>query len=640
MHASLVRAAFAAVMATAVDACSSVSGGGVAGNREAGSDGTTATPGDEPDHDTGSEVDASDVAFAGLSDAANKPTPDVEQTLTQAGAEGGTDAWLGEASPDVGSEIPLPIDAGLDVSVDGGGAPFDAAAELGCDEQVVAAWRSSPPSVGLASTSAAASYDSVIGGLMKAYAVPGGAVAVVRNGKLVFAKGYGWADQTELLFAHPDSVFRIASLSKQITSTAILTLVQQGVAHLTDTPLTMLGIAPISGQQQNGSLASITVSDLLHHTGGWNRDLTFDPMFDSQTISSAESMAGPADCNHVIEYMMSQPLTYSPGTTYYYSNFGYCVLGAYIEKITATPYATWVQNNILALVGTTRMQQGHTLQAQAADGEVTYYDYPGAGLAASVFPTGPQEVPWPYGGFYLEAMAAHGAWIASPVDLLRFQTRLDGRGGTALLTTASLAEMLANPDVPWGTTSGGVTPASASAWYGYGWMVNSAGNWWHTGSLPGAATEQVHAANGFGWSAFFNTRPSNADGFATDLDNDLWTAFDGTGDWLDVDLFGQYGAYTGWMDASDYRSYLTAQEAAGNYPSRVEGQDQAGTNLFRAVFAPFVGGAWETHNNLDCLTFQADTTRLSSQGYVYASLQSFVGASGERVYQATWVKMQ
>ncbi len=82
---------------------------------------------------------------------------------------------------------------------------------------------------------------------MAVYGIPGGAVAVVENGQLVLAMGYGWADQDKVLFAHPDSVFRIASLSKQITSAAVLMLVQQGVASLSDTPFTMLGIAPLAG---------------------------------------------------------------------------------------------------------------------------------------------------------------------------------------------------------------------------------------------------------------------------------------------------------------------------------------------------------------------------------------------------------
>ncbi len=575
-------------------------------------------------------------------DAADAPGDADDAGDEDSGEDAAVDAYV-DAAPDSGSldsghgDAP-PLDARMDAPVD---APVDAAAELACDEALVAAWQAKPPSVGLASTSAASTYGAVFGELMAVYGIPGGAVAVVENGQLVLAMGYGWADQDKVLFAHPDSVFRIASLSKQITSAAVLMLVQQGVASLSDTPFTMLGIAPLAGKVEDAVLPEITVNDLLHHTGGWNSQSTFDPMFDSQNIDKAEGMTEPPDCDQILAFMMSDAPTYAPGTTYAYSNFGYCVLGAYIEKITGMTYPDWVAANILAPLGYTRIQQGHTLQAEAADGEVTYYDYPGDGLAPSVFPTGPAEVPWQYGGFYIEAMAAHGAWISSPVDLLRFQVALDGRGGgAALLTPDSISEMVANPFVPWATSTGGTTPASSTDWYGDGWLVNSAGNWWHMGNVPGTATEQVHAANGWGWAAFFNTRPENENQFLTELDDDLWTAFNGTSSWLTVDLFNQYGEYTAWMTAAEYDATFATEQSAGNYPSRVEGQNQAGTNMFRGVFAPFEGAAWQSRAGLDCLTFQSEAASLESEGYAYASLQSFVAENGRRVYQATWVEMQ
>jgi hypothetical protein len=101
-----------------------------------------------------------------------------------------------------------------------------------------------------------------------------------------------------------------------------------------------------------------------------------------------------------------------------------------------------------------------------------------------------------------------------------------------------------------------------------GWAINSAGIWWHNGSLPGTQTEQVHAENGFGFAAFFNTRPSNSDGFGSDLDNALWKAFNAVGpsNFGSVDLFDQYGAYTDWMSGVAYQSKFNSEQAAGKYP--------------------------------------------------------------------------
>ena len=72
------------------------------------------------------------------------------------------------------------------------------------------------------------SYDQVIPDLMRKYAIPGGAVAVVRDGKLIYARGFGYADVENKTPVQPDALFRIASVSKPITSAAIMKLVEEG----------------------------------------------------------------------------------------------------------------------------------------------------------------------------------------------------------------------------------------------------------------------------------------------------------------------------------------------------------------------------------------------------------------------------
>ena len=521
-------------------------------------------------------------------------------------------------------------------------------AESSCDKGVISGWHSTAPAVGLGSTSSTTSYDSVITSLMKKYQVPGGAVAVINNGKLVLARGYGLSDSGNTLIAHPDSLFRIASLSKQITSAAVLTLVQNGKLSLTDKPFPLLGFTPDPSKPETKALANITIQDLLQHTGGWSRETGCtncstegDPMFESETIAAAQGIPSPPNCDHIIRYMLSQPVYWTPGKVYDYSNFGYCVLGAVIEKVTGKSYANYAATSVLAPSGATGIVQGRTIWA--ADREVVYYDYPGSGSGQDVFATGLPAYTNPYGNFYLEAMAAHGAWVASPVDLLRFQAALDGRsGGTPLLNSTSIADMTSNPNVLWSEINSSnvlTTYTPSGFWYGMGWELNSAGNWWHTGSLPGTATEQVHASNGFGWAAFFNSRPSNSDGFSSDLDNGLWTAFSGTSSFLTTDLFDQYGSYTGWMNGAAYQSKFNAEAKLGKYPSRVEGFNSTGTDLFRAVFAPNPGfSAWQSNDGLTCQTYKSTAASMASAGYETASLQSYVSSDGTRRYQATWVK--
>lgn len=522
------------------------------------------------------------------------------------------------------------------------------AAEGSCDKGVIAGWQSTAPAVGLGSTASTTSYDSVITSLMQKYQVPGGAVAVIDNGKLVLARGYGLSDTGNSLIAHPDSLFRIASLSKQITSAVVLKLVQNNKLKLTDNPFPMLGFTPNPNLPQTAALANITIQELLQHTGGWSRETGCtncssegDPMFESESIEAAQGLPSPPDCDHIIQYMLSQPVYWTPGTVYDYSNFGYCVLGAVIEKITGTSYASYAKTSILAPSGATGIVQGQTIWP--TDREVVYYDYPGSGSGQDVFATTLNAFTNPYGNFYIEAMAAHGAWVASPVDLLRVQSALDGRrGGTPLLNAKSIGEMTANPNDLWSEINSSnllTTYTPSGYWYGMGWEVNSAGNWWHFGSLPGTVTEQVHASNGYGWAAFFNSRPSNSDQFSTDLDNALWTAFNGASSFVTANLFDQYGAYTGWMNAAAYQTKFNTEQTAGKYPSRVEGYSSTGTALYRAFFAPNPGfSAWQSNDGMTCQTYQTNLAALLAAGYETASLQSYVSSDGTRRYQATWVK--
>jgi hypothetical protein len=174
------------------------------------------------------------------------------------------------------------------------------------------------------------------------------------------------------------------------------------------------------------------------------------------------------------------------------------------------------------------MRLGRSLEADRAPGEVVYYDYTGAPLAASVFDSGPAQVPWPYGGFALEPMDSHGGWLASAADLLRFLLVVDGRAAKPdVLQPATVALMTARP--PLAEYDG------AAAYYAFGWQVLPVGgdaNWWHTGSLPGTSAIMVRAAsNALSWVALFNSRPAHADAFIGELDSELWRAVNGVTDW-------------------------------------------------------------------------------------------------------------
>lgn len=385
----------------------------------------------------------------------------------------------------------------------------------------------------------AEAFDAAMQAFMAARKVPGGALAVVKDRRLVYARGYGWADRDKKIPVRPESLFRIASVSKPITAVAVLKLVEEGKLDLDARAFGIVRLPPVleAGHPADARLGQITIRQLLQHTGGWDRDRSYDPMFRPKRIAEKTNTSPPASAQAVIRYMLGQPLDFDPGSRYAYSNFGYCVLGRVIEQISGQPYEKFVRDRILALIGVENARIGASLDGRQAPGEVRYYTTDGS-QADSVFSSVPKKVPPPYGGFHLEAMDAHGGWIASAVDLARFAAALDDSKRSPLLKAATSREMYAPPPPPVSREQGG---ALKDFWYGCGWSVRPVrkdrANYWHNGSLPGTATLLVRREDGLSWVALFNQRSEDKKLPDGDIDPALHRAADSVGDWPAHNLF-------------------------------------------------------------------------------------------------------
>lgn len=307
------------------------------------------------------------------------------------------------------------------------------------------------------------------------HGVAGLSVAVARDGEVAYERGFGFANREQHEKVTPAHLFRIASISKPITSVTLFRLMEAGRLRLDDAvfgPRGVLGDA-FGTRPYRQWIEDIRIKHLMTHTaGGWQNDGK-DPMFRSPGMNHRQLITWTLN---------NQPLEYAPGERYAYSNFGYCVLGRVIEKLTGAAYEQHVRDTILRSCGVKDMRIAGNTLAERSAGEVVYYG-------------GGHENPY---DMDVRRMDSHGGWLATARDLAIFASHVDGQSASRnILSEASIREM--------------VTASAANAGYAKGWAVNRIPNWWHTGSLPGTTSILVRTASGFCWAALANSSEASGD---------------------------------------------------------------------------------------------------------------------------------
>lgn len=376
-------------------------------------------------------------------------------------------------------------------------------------------------------------FDETMAKYMQQRSIPGGALAITRNSKLVLARGYTFSDDLKFT-VQPTSLFRLASISKPITSVALMQLVEQKKLDLNATLTSLVKFIPLAGQRLEPRLDKITVLNLLQHLGGWDRDRTFDPMFHDAAIARASNSQLPIGQTQIISYLANQPLDHDPGMKYAYSNFGYMLLGRIIERVAGQAYEEYVQSNIFAPLGIKRASLGRSLSGFRLPDEVPYYSIY---TDQTVLDPSGNTVPSPYGSFNLENMDSHGAWVMSAIDLLRFAATFDDPNSSLILSHNSIETIFAAPS----------NTAIGSGYYGCGWMVRPVygrgRTTSHNRTLAGTVTLLVRRYDGLNWAVLFNQRDDLSDRTGRtygEIDGMLDQAADAVKSWHDYDLFGEY----------------------------------------------------------------------------------------------------
>ncbi len=396
-------------------------------------------------------------------------------------------------------------------------------------------------------------FDATVSDLLDDWDIPGAQVAVMHNGSLVFNKGYGisangtnqggdyWSSNVTV-----DSKFRIASLSKAVTSAGILTLIQNGIISLDDNMVDLIpdllpqGIDGCNYPNHSAaySISDINVSHLLSHRAGfdpssdptywhWNRwtaSWQNDPCIDKDSL--IEDFDGgnlaPIPMERILTEWLRRPLDYSPGNGEQYSNIGFQILGQIIEAQSGMDYESYILDHVLTPMGIDSMSIGMTMPDQRAEGEVSYFDDL---IDECHFPSGQdsngdpifEDAPGPdCGDFVIEEKDGGGGWIASAADYARFLAHIDGTLDSGVFDDP-FDYFIANPYDIWG------------GHYGKGIYVMSGGDevWRHWGAFSGSSTNFKRVtvdSEPVITVMFANTKPNDYDAWRSDRESTITDA--------------------------------------------------------------------------------------------------------------------
>jgi CubicO group peptidase (beta-lactamase class C family) len=177
-----------------------------------------------------------------------------------------------------------------------------------------------------------ASVDEFVAAELRAQHIPGVALAVVRDGKIVKAAGYGLANVELGVATKPESIFQTGSVGKQFTATAVMMLVEEGKIGLDDKISKYFAGAPAAWKD-------IAVRHLLSHTSGI-------PDYTSEKTVGAINMRTDYTEEALVKKISGLPLEFQPGEKWSYSNSGYLLLGVLIHHVTGEFYGDFLQHRI------------------------------------------------------------------------------------------------------------------------------------------------------------------------------------------------------------------------------------------------------------------------------------------------------
>ena len=247
--------------------------------------------------------------------------------------------------------------------------------------------------------------------------VLGVSIAIVYRGEILYKKGFGYSDLEQKVKADENTLYRIGSISKTFTSVAIFQLVEQEKVKLTDSVSKYLPW--FKGENKNGNLKDITITELLSHTSGiWGNGNT--PHWFTGEFPTT------------LQPLPSESLVLKPSSEFKYSNYGFAVLGELIATVSGISYEKYIQTNILDRLG---------MVSTSVD-----YKEDTTDIASSLGREVPGQERERYGHYPANAYAPATGFISNVVDLAKYIASLPVKASEAILRNESKQKMIEESD--------------------------------------------------------------------------------------------------------------------------------------------------------------------------------------------------
>ena len=333
--------------------------------------------------------------------------------------------------------------------------------------------------------------DRKMNAYLRRWQIKGASLAITRNDSLVYAKGYGWADEEKKVEMGPGHILRMASVSKLITATGIMVLQDKGMLSIKDTvfgPSGILRDSLFTSVIKDRNYDRITVEHLLRHQGGFYRD----PLFSSRDVMNQMRLDCPPCKEDFFRLVLGRRLRFAPGTWQKYSNFGYLLLSEIIEEVSGKPYEQFIREDVLAPAGCYDMHIAGNYYEDRRENEVRYYTHEGDGKFIEDYSGNGQMVERCYGGNNVPLLSGAGAWCGSPAEIARLVASIDGRPEVPdIISESSFKQMIEYFD---------------KETFSLGWNDTTPEKGWsRTGTLSGTSALVKHFPDGECWILITNT---------------------------------------------------------------------------------------------------------------------------------------